>query len=211
MIESDSAYDTRALTIDFIKRAVHQWNYPWSLEPGVEGPLGSLNEMPRQTCSVSVESEPSGARVLVDNIARGKTPTTVRITQGESARLAVKMDNYIPYDEQIDCNTKQVSASLEERRARITIVYAGDYLGCRLGLNVRIGDKTFQPSGNQYPVTDVSPGNQDYIISGQIACQAAGVCSVSGSGTVNIRDGGIYNVSWLNTAYATCSAGLTPQ
>jgi hypothetical protein len=121
------------------------------------------------------------------------------------------MDNYKSHEERIDCDTQKVSASLEERKARITIVYTGDYLGCRLGLSVRIGDKRFQPNGNQYAVTNVPLGDQDYVISGQIACQAAGVCTVSGSGSVDVRDGGTYAVGWANTSYARCTAELTAQ
>ena len=214
MIETDSAYDTRALTLDFIKRAFLQWNYPWDLREGVAPPhVDSVSEPPAAapTCSVSVDSDPSGASVLVDNVSRGTTPTTVRLSRGRSYSLALKMDNYRPHEERIDCDTQRVSTSLEEKKARITIVYTGDYLGCSLGLDIRIGDKRFRPSGSEYSVTNVPLGDQNYEISGQISCQAAGVCAVYGSGSIDVRDGGTYAVGWVNSSYARCSAALTAQ
>jgi hypothetical protein len=212
MIESDSAYDTRALTVDFIKRAFLQWNYPWDLNEGhARTPIPTPDSSSEQNCSVSIDSDPSGASVFVDNVARGDTPTTVQLAHEKTYTLAVKMDNYKAHEERIDCDTRQVSAILEQRKASITVVYTGDNLGCRLALNVRIGDKRFQPSGSEYRVTDVPLGDQDYVISGQIGCQAAGVCTVSGSGSVDVRDGGTYNVGWANTSLANCTADLTAQ
>jgi hypothetical protein len=38
MIQSDLSDDTRALTIDFIQRAFHEWNYPWTVERAVQSP-----------------------------------------------------------------------------------------------------------------------------------------------------------------------------
>jgi hypothetical protein len=45
MIETDSAGNTRALSVDFIKRAFESWNHPWGLEMAVQekekGPTSS--------------------------------------------------------------------------------------------------------------------------------------------------------------------------
>ena len=185
------------MTIDFIERAVRQWNYPWDLTPGADSPIVVVN--PPKTCSVKVESDPSGANILLDRVARGTTPNTLQLTQGQSYALSLKMENYQPHDEKIDCDSREVSATLVEKKAKITVQYTGDYMACRLGVTIRIGDKSFRPTGNQYPVLGVPLGDQDYSINGQIAC-TTGVCQVSGSGSVEVRDGGVYNIGWVNVA-----------
>lgn len=94
------------------------------------------------------------------------------------------------------------------RTGRITIRYAGDFLACGLNLRMRIADKDVIPMGNQYPVSDMPLGPADYQIVGTIMCPTVGGCNASGSGRLNIQDGGNYNVIWQNTALGQCDVRL---
>ncbi len=57
-------------------------------------------------------------------------------------------------------------------RASITIAYTGDYFGCRLPVEISIGDQSLYPAGNGYvfAYNDVELGQQPYQIEGQIQC-----------------------------------------
>lgn len=94
-----------------------------------------------------------------------------------------------------------------ERTGTIKVVYAGDFFYCSLLLDVKIGKKSFRPVSNNYTVRDVALGKSDYTISGNITCPT-GYCTASGSGSLDIHDGGIYSVVWSNTGYAQCTVAL---
>ena len=209
MIQSDSSDDTRALTIDFIQRAFHEWNYPWSLQPGaaVDEPAPA----PTQACSVTIDSDPSGSRVYLDSVARGETPTHLDLVRNKTYTLSVKRDGYQAHEEKIDCETGSVNAQLQARTARITIGYAGDWYACSLLLNMKIAEQRFRPTSNQVEVHGVPIGEQNYRVDGEIGCPTAGMCQVTGSGSIDVQDGATFNVVWSNTGYAKCSVVLVPQ
>ena len=93
-------------------------------------------------------------------------------------------------------------------RTEITVSYLGDALGCALQLQVRIGDRTFQPENTVYRVSDVPTGPQPYEIGGVIMCALAGSCEASGAGTLDVRPNANYNVVWQSTDYAVCDVVL---
>jgi hypothetical protein len=212
MIQSDSNDDTRALTIAFIHSAIQEWNDPWDLESTTPSRGGTetttlLSDGP---CQIRIGSSPSGADVTIDGNSRGNTPTTIELTR-QSHTLKIERDKYEPYEKQVDCNTKSVDAKLKKAVGDIRLQYTGDYLSCSLGLTVTIGDKTVHPAGNSFLVRDVALGEQEYSIEGRIGCPTAGMCNARGSGSIDVHDGSVFNVAWLNTAYATCDIELIPQ
>lgn len=152
MIQNDSAYDTRALTIDFIQRAIQQWNYPWDLTAG------------RVTPQRVIPQEDS-------------TPTPV--------------------------------PKVEAQVGTITVAYTGDLFACSLDLTMKIGNKAFHPTSNQYGVGGIPLGKQSYTVTGQIGCPLSGMCVASGSGSIEVRDGATYSVQWANVAYGGCRVLLS--
>jgi serine/threonine-protein kinase len=95
--------------------------------------------------------------------------------------------------------------------ANITVAYTGDSYGCTLLLKINIGGRSFQPTGSSYAVSGVPVGVQNYGVTGTIGCRTAGVCTVSGYGTLNILEGSTFNVGWANTSYGRCSVQLLPR
>jgi hypothetical protein len=87
MIENDESFDTRGLTIDFIRRAIEEWNYPWDLTaghlpPGAQ-PSRAVSQPSQVTCSLGIDSDPSGASITLNNISRGETPGHATLQQGK--------------------------------------------------------------------------------------------------------------------------------
>jgi hypothetical protein len=97
------------------------------------------------------------------------------------------------------------------RLATVMVVYSGDNLACSLDLNVQLGDRKFHPTANQVRLTGMPLGAQRYEIAGRIGCPYRGVCTASGSGSLNVRDGSVFHVVWRNTSYGKCSIGLVPE
>jgi hypothetical protein len=91
----------------------------------------------------------------------------------------------------------------------IDLVYRGDNLGCMIYVVVDVGGQTAQPTGSRFTMTNVPDGVQHYTLRGTINCTQAGVCEASGSGSVNVVDGGEYYVTWLNTSVGRCGVTLT--
>jgi hypothetical protein len=207
MILQDSADDTRALTLDFIRRDFEEWNYPWDLTTGQRG-SEKPEVAPAKSCSVSVRSTPSGARLTLDGAARGVTPTTLELTAGQTYALSLQKEKYTDFDQDIDCGTRNVSATLQATVGTIMISYAGDQFVCSLQIKVTIGDKRVTPTSNNVTVRDVPLGDQPYTIDGQIGCPGRGICRASGGGTLEVRDGATYNLIWANTGYAACNVEL---
>ncbi len=94
------------------------------------------------------------------------------------------------------------------RTGRIYIRYAGDFLLCNLLLRFQIGDKVVTPTGNFVPVDDIPLGDTAYQISGTIACPTVGACAAHGSGRLNFKAEGNYNVVWQNTTFGGCDVRL---
>ena len=103
------------------------------------------------------------------------------------------------------------SKAVEETRRKattITVAYGGDPYACMLQLRMRIGDRSFVPSGSTYEVNDVELGRDTYTISGAIGCPGAGVCQATGNGIVSIEQGTTLQVLWQNTGIGQCSVAL---
>jgi hypothetical protein len=45
--------------------------------------------------SLTIRSKPSGAEVLIDSVTRGKTPLTIRFSEGQSIRVMVKKEGFL--------------------------------------------------------------------------------------------------------------------
>ncbi len=95
-------------------------------------------------------------------------------------------------------------------RASISIAYTGDYYGCRLPVEISIGDRSLYPSGSGYSFVynDVAVGQQPYQIEGQIQCPSVGNCQAFGNGSINVIPGNEYYIRWQNVAVGQCSVIL---
>jgi Trypsin-like peptidase domain/PEGA domain len=208
MIQNDSEDDTRALTIDIVRDAFREWNYPWDLRETNSGGAGGTSSAPQQSCTVSIESDPADASITLDGVARGETPADLELVRGKTYSLVVEKEGSVAVKQKIDCESKKVLANLKRATADITIRYIGDSMSCVLGLEITIGDKSFRPTANLFIARDIPLGNQEFSIVGQIRCPTGGACEAVGSGTIDVRDGATYDVAWRNTTYGHCYVGL---
>ncbi|MGI9288400.1 MAG: toll/interleukin-1 receptor domain-containing protein [Pseudomonadales bacterium] len=92
----------------------------------------------------------------------------------------------------------------------ITLQYLGDNFDCELEVTIDVGGQTITPESSVVALNDVPLGNVPYAVSGQIGCPNAGVCTASGNGMLNARDGGTYNLVWQNTSFAQCGVTFVP-
>ncbi|MEM6961476.1 MAG: PEGA domain-containing protein, partial [Myxococcota bacterium] len=73
-----------------------------------------------QSTLVRVESEPPGARVMIDGVLSGTTPTDVEATIGEPLRVALRLQGHKPFETAVDEVEPdlRISTSLEPLHAR---------------------------------------------------------------------------------------------
>ncbi len=82
--------------------------------------------------------------------------------------------------------------------------HAGDF---ELQVRVKIGSKMISVTGaTNNRASGVPLGEQSYSISGMIACPSTGICHVSGSGSLDLKDGDSPELSWATTGYGECTA-----
>lgn len=97
-------------------------------------------------------------------------------------------------------------------RGTISVQYTGDAMGgCVLNLGMNLGGQDFAPTGNPYAVNGVALGASQYTISGSISCPSPNgplSCIANGAGSLRLRNGGVYNVVWQNTALGQCQVTL---
>jgi hypothetical protein len=239
MVQKGNEDDAFALTIDFIKTSMQDWNYPWDLLPvtgtaPAPGPQPATQPTqtkttakqprPKQTpaeasCNFFVSSTPAAAIIQLDGQFQGITPSSVQLAAGRSYQLGLTYIGYNNYSSTVDCDTPGVNVSLSPLSSSapaptgassITLRYTGDLAGCNLLLNVKIGNRSFNPSGSIFPVENVPLGNQRYSIQGTIACSLLGQCRATGAGQLNFVNGLTYDVVWRNTGIGQCTVGLQP-
>ena len=187
-----------------------------------------------QPCTITVRTNPGAASVEVDDALIGNSPATFKVPHGHESVILVYRAGYQDKETSIKCvtsggsktidldlqqsntiatnsstyNPNSVPAGTVPARAMITLRYAGDLYSCRLFLTFRIGDKSITPNSNPVVMKNVPTGQQTYSVGGTIACPNAGQCVASGQGQLFIHEGGIYDVSWRNTAVGYCMVGL---
>ena len=239
MVQKGNEDDAFALTIDFIRTSMQDWNYPWDLvpvtgatslgpPPATQPPATKTNAKqpaPKQppaesSCNFFVRSTPSAAIILLDGQFQGITPSSVQLTAGKSYQLGLTYVGFNNYSSTVDCSSPGVNATLSAVSSpaapaatgsnSITLRYTGDLAGCNLVLNVTIGNRTFNPSGSLFPVQNVPLGNQRYSIQGTIGCSLLGQCRATGAGQLNFVNGLTYDVVWRNTGVGQCTVGLQP-
>lgn len=93
-------------------------------------------------------------------------------------------------------------------RGTITLLYAGDALGCGLDLQFDIGDQTVVPTSASFTASGVQLGLQNYRSSGLIDCGFNGACEAQGAGQLQIADGAAFNIIWANTGVGICTLEL---
>jgi hypothetical protein len=219
MLQKGNGDDAFALTVDFIRTSMQDWNYPWDLVIAAGNPAPKEEPPTARSCRVAIRSTPTGADVSINGESRGATPTSVELTNGESYKLSVSEEGYAPALQTIGCQTPPVNVSLrsvepppaQRETGAITLRYTGDVAYCSLLLNVKIGNKSFVPRGSLFPVTNLVLGNQNYTIQGTISCPLAGTCGASGTGQINVQDGGTFDVAWVNTGIGQCAVRLVPS
>jgi Trypsin-like peptidase domain len=133
--------------------------------------------------------------------AHASTPTQTLSQESPTEKSTDVSDGSTPEREKKPAERKPDTANISLR-------YIGDYAGCVLQLDVKIGNKSFMPYSSFYQVTGVPTGEQKYTIRGKIQCTLAGWCNAFGSGTLDIEDSALYDVGWRNTGMGTCSVTL---
>jgi hypothetical protein len=165
MVQRGNEDDSFALTIDFIKTKMQDWNYPWDL---VSARAAAQSLPPPTDIPTPSKDRPATQPPVV------QPPVERPPTDGS-----------------------------------ITLRYTGDYAGCLLLLNVKIGNRSSLSQSNPHPMVYVPLGNQTYVIRGTIGC-AGGSCSATGAGQINVVDGSIYDAVWKNTGAGQCTVVLNP-
>ncbi len=107
-----------------------------------------------------------------------------------------------------DDPTTTQATTAPDQRAAITIAYTGDIDNCLVSVDIAIGDRTFFPTGTQFPVADVATGVQFYDISGIVTCPTLGQCEAAGSGTIDVAAGRTYFLQWQNVDLGLCAVAL---
>jgi hypothetical protein len=82
--------------------------------------------------------------------------------------------------------------------ATVMIRYASDRHKCTPDLNVTIAGKAFHPTSNAFAASGVKPGAQEYTIDGLISCPGRKAMQASGSGAIDIHEGGVFDLAWQN-------------
>ncbi len=146
------------------------------------------------------------------------TTKKVRIDFGDNTKIVlpepIRMNakELPPVKAQIPENNEEGepvrSEASNNRTASITLNYMGDLYDCSLELYLNIGGKIINPTSNQFNVSAVPAGSQNFSVSGTIDCGINGSCEASGNGSINIVESDNYYIVW-NTA--TCVVGLYTQ
>ncbi len=109
-------------------------------------------------------------------------------------------------------NTEHNQTTTHQNLTNITLIYSGDDYGCALDIYITVGGRTINPTGNTVYLNNVPLGNQNYSITGVINCGTYGYCTASGQDYLEITQGGIYYIMWMNDDLDSfCDIGLLTQ
>ncbi len=98
---------------------------------------------------------------------------------------------------------------LASKKTSVTVVYRGDPKNCMLNINIRIGNKTFTPTGSSFTVNNLPIGSTEYEITGSINCGAFGFCKSYGKGYITLKENDTLYVVWQNINYGKCNINLS--
>ena len=155
------------------------------------------------TCSVTINSTPTGADVYLDGARNGTTSRTVTLQRDRRYSLRLTKTGFEALEREIDCNSSPVRATLAAATTDITLQYAGDPLsnayGCALQVNINIGGVTATPTSNPFSMNNVPLGRQNYTITGQVVCTTLGgpVCAAQGRGTITVDEDDTFGLQWV--------------
>jgi hypothetical protein len=228
VIETDPPEAT-AVRIESVLDAVKSWNLP--TQPSLSTSAGTCGTPVQAaqtavapvtqpapapaaptTCDISLSSTPTGSDVYLDDTRTGTTPRVVTLQRGRFYEIRIQKSGYESFERQVDCTSGTVRAALDPATTNVTLNYAGDYYGCVLQIQVKIGTTTAVPTSNSFTMQNVPLGRQNYTINGQIGCTALNAsCVARGQGTITVDVDDVYNVVWSNPAIAQCAVSLIKQ
>ena len=233
MVTETDPPEATAVRVDSVLDLVRSWNLPTqpslaataspcgAVPPGggrpdtviAEGPsappaAAPAAAPPPATCSVTINSTPTGASIDLDGARSGTTSRTLTLTRGRRYNLRLSKTGFEAIDREIDCDSNPVRATLDAADTDITLTYLGDPYACVLQLQVKIGDTTGVPTSNFFTMKNVPLGRQNYTINGQIGCVQLGSCTARGQGTLTVDEGDNYNVVWANSGIGQCQVTL---
>jgi hypothetical protein len=90
----------------------------------------------------------------------------------------------------------------------VRIVYASDFDGSRMELEITIGEKHFQPPGSNYVARGVTLGPVTYEVSGKIGF-LVGACIVKGQGRLVLEDDDTIYLRWVDLGACTVMLSKT--
>jgi len=104
-------------------------------------------------------------------------------------------------------STSRPAVITEANLATIGLRYTGDD-GCLFGVQLQLANRTFNPADEDPRLKNVPEGMQDYEVNGMVYCPGLPDCEASGSGTINVVDGEVYNVAFRRNPTQTCTVSL---
>lgn len=112
-------------------------------------------------------------------------------------------------------NDPRITKSNEEKKAIFSIAYRwSEYGACDLQLKIKIGDKIYSPTNNNFLIQDLEEGEYDYQILGSAGCAAWGTCDLKGQGKLKVVANSVYYCIWKKNAdpgkSQDCQAWLSP-
>lgn len=202
--------ETFTTPIETVDQQLREWNYQpkWQFLHKVSENDESNPPVSIELCTMDIRSEPSGARVRVDDIGRGTTPLSVDVAANEDHDIELAMENYKDRKLNANCADSPIDERLERETAEIALRYTGDFGNCRLALNFVIGGISVTPRSNLHRVDNVPLVRSDYEATGTIGCPYQGVCQATGYGSIDIQANHVYDVVWSNTAWGQCEVRL---
>jgi hypothetical protein len=106
-------------------------------------------------------------------------------------------------------------ANGKQKKVKFSIAYRwSEYGACDLQLKIKIGDKTYSPTNNNFLIEDLTAGVYDYQILGSTECASLGACELKGQGKLRVVANSVYYCIWNkyldDNESQDCQAWLSP-
>lgn len=80
--------------------------------------------------------------------------------------------------------------------ATVVLQSTPDRHNCTTDVNVVIGGKSVHPTSASFAVSGLTPGPQDYSMSGVVSCPGRKASKVSGTGPIDVKEGAVFAIAW---------------
>jgi len=122
------------------------------------GEVKTINpELAKKTGTLIVNSEPAGAEVRIDGVARGETPLTLSDVEYGTHQVTISKTNYQPVDEKVElvsAEPRTIAARLILAKGRLSVN------GSPVGADIRIGARL----AGELPLENYELDGRSYMI-----------------------------------------------